>query len=260
MLADEARRRRHGDVTTFVRVQDVPVEEMDSTPLLAAAGEIRIVGDVRRIAGDPDAIGRLVSRANGVPVTAGALEELEALAGESEGLEPLLRSLREAGLSGVAAAALDRLAAPARAVRVASDLGLPVVRFGIQRAPAEPWHVLETVQALHGATGLVRTFAPLAREQDPVEPTTGYADMKTVALARLLLDRVPSIQVDWTLHGPKLAQVALMFGADDLDAVSAENEIGTGRRRAPLEEIRRNIRAASLLPVERDGLFRRRES
>jgi 2-iminoacetate synthase ThiH len=66
---------------------------------------------------------------------------------------------------------------------------------------------------------------------------------------------VPSIQVDWSLYGLKLAQVALTFGADDVDAVSAVDDLSEGRRRAPLEEILRNIRAAGLEPIERDGRF-----
>ena len=49
--------------------------------------------------------------------------------------------------------------------------------------------------------------------------------------------------------------MALTVGADDVDAVSAEDETGEGRRRAPLEEIRRNIRAAGFEPVERNGRF-----
>ena len=69
------------------------------------------------------------------------------------------------------------------------------------------------------------------------------------------IDNIPSIQVDWALYGPKLAQVALTVGADDIDAVSAQDDTGEGRRRAPLEEIRRNIRAAGFGPVERNGRF-----
>jgi aminodeoxyfutalosine synthase len=88
-------------------------------------------------------------------------------------------------------------------------------------------------------------------------PTTGFEDVRQVALARLLVD-VARIQVDWPLYGPKLAQVGLTFGADDVDGVSPLEETGEGRRRAPLEEIRRNITAASGEPIERDGLFRRR--
>ena len=64
---------------------------------------------------------------------------------------------------------------------------------------------------------------------------------------------VPSLQVDWQRYGPKLAQVALTFGADDIYGVSASDEAPEGRRRAPLEEIRRNIEAAGFQPVERYG-------
>jgi 2-iminoacetate synthase ThiH len=77
--------------------------------------------------------------------------------------------------------------------------------------------------------------------------------VKKVALARLFLDDVASIQVDWTLYGPKLAQVALTVGADDLDAVSASDEAPDGPRRSPLEDVRRNIRAAGFEPAERNG-------
>ena len=70
------------------------------------------------------------------------------------------------------------------------------------------------------------------------------------ALARVVVDNVPSIQVDWSLYGPKLAQVALTMGADDVDGVSPlEGDLG--RRRSPIEEIRANIVAAGLEPVER---------
>ena len=84
---------------------------------------------------------------------------------------------------------------------------------------------------------------------------TGYDDVRHVALARIIVHNVPSIQVDWSRYGPKLAQVALTVGADDVDAVSAQGETTEGRRRAPLEEIRRNIRAAGQEPVERNGRF-----
>ena len=80
--------------------------------------------------------------------------------------------------------------------------------------------------------------------------------MKRVALARLSVD-VSSIQVDWALYGPKLAQVALTVGADDLDAVSAIDDLSEGRRRAPLEDVLRNIRAAGFEPLERNGRFER---
>ena len=59
-------------------------------------------------------------------------------------------------------------------------------------------------------------------------PTTGFDDVKRVALARLVVDNIPSIQVDWALYGPKLAQVALTVGADDVDGVSADRRPDRG--------------------------------
>ncbi len=77
--------------------------------------------------------------------------------------------------------------------------------------------------------------------------------MRQVALARLVLEDVPSVQVDWLIYGPKLAQVALTVGADDLDAVPAVDDLAQGARRATLEDLRRNITAAGLSPAERTG-------
>jgi aminodeoxyfutalosine synthase len=71
----------------------------------------------------------------------------------------------------------------------------------------------------------------------------------------VVVDNIPSIQVDWPLYGPKLAQVALTVGADDVDGVAAHDPGALGTRRSPLEEIKNNIRAAALEPVERDASF-----
>ena len=105
------------------------------------------------------------------------------------------------------------------------------------------------------AAGAIACVNPLPRVLSAFKPTTGYDDVKAVALARLALAGVPHLQVDWARYGPKLAQVALTFGADDVDDVSASDDAPLGRRRAPLEEIRRNIEAAGFVPVERTGRF-----
>ena len=84
-------------------------------------------------------------------------------------------------------------------------------------------------------------------------PTTGFSDVRQIALTRLALEDIPSVQVDWTLYGPKLAQVALTVGADDLDGVPAVDDVSMGARRATLEDLRRNITAAGLTPFERTG-------
>ena len=97
-------------------------------------------------------------------------------------------------------------------------------------------------------------FAPLPRTVAQ-RPSTGYDDVRQVALARLVVDNIESVQIDWGLHGPKLAQLALTFGANDFDSVSPADSVEQGWRRAPLEEITRNITAASFVPVERNGHF-----
>jgi aminodeoxyfutalosine synthase len=101
----------------------------------------------------------------------------------------------------------------------------------------------------------IQAIDALPLRLDALRPTTGYNDVKSVAIARLAAPNIQSIQVDWLRYGPKLAQVALTFGADDVDNVTASDDAPEGRRRAPLEEVRRNIEAAGLEPAERDGRF-----
>ena len=96
-----------------------------------------------------------------------------------------------------------------------------------------------------------RHVNPLSREQSIAVPTTGYDDVRAVALARLALPSVKNIQVDWAQYGPKLAQVALTFGANDLDRVSTVDDESLGKRRTSVEDVRRNIAAAGFKPVER---------
>ena len=66
---------------------------------------------------------------------------------------------------------------------------------------------------------------------------------------------IPFIQVDWPLYGPKLAQVAIAYGANDIDGISAIDSGSLGHRRSPREEIERQIKAAFATPSERDGRF-----
>jgi aminodeoxyfutalosine synthase len=124
-----------------------------------------------------------------------------------------------------------------------------------QVTSADPLSQLHAISELQRRVGVLRAFAPLPRRTNPAAPSTGYDDVKRVALARIVCENVPSIQVDWSLYGPKLAQVALTVGVDDVDAVSPLDDSTEGRRRAPLEEVRRNIRAAGFEPTERNGRF-----
>jgi aminodeoxyfutalosine synthase len=199
----------------------------------------------------------VAAAAAGVAVTGFSLADLEPLSvREGMTLRALLEELRAAGLELLADAPIDRLQDPRRSIEEVNIAGLTLARLTVHQSPsADPMALLKKVAELQRSVGVVRAFAPLPRRINPAAPTTGYEDVKHVALARLVVDNVPSIQVDWSLYGPKLAQVALTVGADDVDAVSAEDDMTEGRRRAPLEEIRRNILAAGLEPVERNGRF-----
>lgn len=257
ILADEARRARHGTKTTYVRVADVPSDLDGPIAVPATAGEVRIVGVAATRAAAVDRVRRVAEAAGGVAVSGFSLADLEQLAArETITLRALLEELRAAGLELVADAPIDLLQDRRRSIEEVNIAGLSLARLTVDRAPSsDPLPHLKEVAELQRAVGVVRAFAPLPRHMNPAAPTTGFEDVKRVALARIIVDNVPTIQVDWTLYGPKLAQVALTVGADDIDAVSPEDDVSLGRRRAPLEEIRRNIRAAGQEPVERNGRF-----
>ena len=148
------------------------------------------------------------------------------------------------------------LVSSAAAVRSARAAGLSVLRLTVDHAPDNLLDLLTAAQTFSLEAGGFHAFAPLPRRVSVTAPTTGYDDVKCVALARLLMD-VPSIQVDWPLYGPKLAQVGLIVGADDIDGVTAAEPGLLGPRRTAIEEVRGNILAAGLQPVERDGRFNR---
>jgi len=257
MRADEVRRRVHGTRTTFVRVADVPADVGAPIAWPPAAAEVRIVGLPESRSAAIERVAQVAAAARGVAVSAYSLADLEQLAGrERVMLRTLLEELRAAGLELIAQAPFDELQHARGSIEEVNIAGLTLARLTISRASsADPLPVLKAVAVLQRAVAVIRTFAPLPRRVNPAVPTTGYEDVRRVALARVIVDEVPSIQVDWSLYGPKLAQVALTVGADDVDGVSPEDDTGQGRRRSPLEEIRRNITAAGQQPVERNGRF-----
>jgi aminodeoxyfutalosine synthase len=257
MRADEERRRRHGTRTTFVRVADVSADLAAEVAVPPAAREIRIVGVPGSRQAAVERIEMVVTAAAGAPVTGFSLADLEQLAAREQiTLRALLEEMRAAGLELVAEAPIDRLQNPRRSIEQVNIAGLALARLTVHRLERAnlPTFFREVI-ALQEWVAVIRAFAPLPRTINPSVPTTGFDDVKRIALARLFVTNIPSIQVDWSLYGPKLAQVALTVGADDVDGVSAVDDLSEGRRRAPHEEIVRNIRAAGLDPVERDGRF-----
>jgi aminodeoxyfutalosine synthase len=257
VAADELRRQRHGTRTTFVRVADVGAAPGDALEIPPGAGEVRIVGAPGCRADAVQRVREVLAAAGQTPVSAFSLADLEQLAShEQVPLRALLEELNQAGLELVAQAPFEQLRDARLAIEEVNIAGLSLARLTIQTLPSADVPALyRQIAALQHEVGVIHAFAPLPRAVNPAVPTTGYDDVRRVALARLFVSNIPSIQVDWSLYGPKLAQVALTVGADDVDAVSPIDDTGEGRRRAPLEEVRRNIRAASLEPVERDGRF-----
>jgi aminodeoxyfutalosine synthase len=257
MAADEIRRQRHGTRTTFVRVVDVPAAPGAPIPVVPSAGEIRIVGAPASRDAAVQRIAEVVAAAGTTPVSGFSLSDLEQLAAtERVPLRTLLEDFKSVGLELIAQAPFDRLRDPRLAVEEVNISGLALARLTIDALPSADVPALyRQIAALQYDVGVIHAFAPLPRTINPAVPTTGYDDVRRVALARLFVSNIPSIQVDWSLYGPKLAQVALTVGADDLDNVSPVDDTGEGRRRTPLEEVRRNIRAAGLDPAERDGRF-----
>ena len=254
MVSDELRRQLHGTETTFVRVFEAHVDAPPAAlPGAVAAGEFRIVGTPDSLDAACRAVREMRALAGSSPLFGFALHEIEALGGDRH---EAFGRLREAGLDGIAEVAVD-VTSSADGIQAARDAGLLALRATVQSAPRDLLALLTQARDVLSQAGGFRAFAPLPRQLSVATPTTGYDDVKAVALARLLLRDVPSIQVDWPLYGPKLAQVGLIVGADDVDGVAAADGGVLGARRSPLEEIRGNIRAAGLTAVERNGRFER---
>lgn len=252
---DEVRRRMHGAKTTFVRVFEIHVDAPPhALPPRTDAGEFRIVGRPASVESAVAAVRAAVSLANGRPVTGFTVDALESIGP----LEQVGRALREAGLVAIAQLPIDRVADAGSAASALRAGGLQVNAITVDELPDDPsvrLALCQRAQQLQQAIGSFKAFAPLPRTLSVTKPTTGYDDVKQIALARVVVDNVPSIQVDWALYGPKMAQVALTVGADDVDNVSAVDPGILGTRRSPLEEIKTNIKAAALEAIERDGLF-----
>jgi aminodeoxyfutalosine synthase len=108
-------------------------------------------------------------------------------------------------------------------------------------------------------------FIPLAFHPDNtalshIPKTTGYADLRNIAVSRLLLDNFEHIKAYWIMLSPSIAQIALRFGANDLDGTVVEEKIyhDAGAKTSeftPRNELERLIRAAGRVPVERDTLY-----
>ncbi len=152
--------------------------------------------------------------------------------------------------------------------RIAHRLGLrtnATMLYGHIETIDERLEHLDALRRCQDETGGFLAFIPLAYHPKNTElggsgNTTGVNDLKNIAVSRLMLDNFPHIKAYWVMIGPKLAQVALSFGADDMDGTVKE-EVITHMAGAETEQaighktLIRLIREAGREPVQRDTLY-----
>jgi len=109
------------------------------------------------------------------------------------------------------------------------------------------------------------SFIPEGSALAELPGPTGLDDLRTLALSRLMLDNVPHVKAFWIMQSPKLAQVSLNWGVDDIDGTVVFYDItkreAAGRdhthQELTVEKLQRLIVEAGCTPVERDSLYRR---
>jgi aminodeoxyfutalosine synthase len=121
------------------------------------------------------------------------------------------------------------------------------------------------LRQLQDETGGFQTFIPLAfhpenTRLDHISKASILTDLRTMAVSRLMLDNFPHIKAYWVMLTIKTAQVALSFGADDLDGTVVHEKIyhdagSDSPQELSVAEIRRLIEEAGRVPVERDTLY-----
>jgi aminodeoxyfutalosine synthase len=153
--------------------------------------------------------------------------------------------------------------------REAHQLGLRSNATMLYGHIEEPRHRIDhlcRLRALQDETGGFQTFIPLAFHPDNTKLShlpkpSGLLDLKVMAISRLMLDNFAHLKAYWIMLGIKTAQVALSFGADDLDGTVVHEKIyhdagSDSPQELTVEEIGRLIREAGRIPVERDTLYR----
>lgn len=152
--------------------------------------------------------------------------------------------------------------------RTAHEIGLrsnATMLYGHIETPEERVEHLLLLRDLQDSTKGFQTFIPLAFHPDNtalahLPKPTGFDDLKTIAISRLLLDNFDHIKAYWIMLTPKIAQIALRFGADDIDGTVIEEKIyhdagATTPQHMTRAGLERLIRAAGRVPFERDTMY-----
>jgi aminodeoxyfutalosine synthase len=199
----------------------------------------------------------------------------------------ILERLKEAGLGSLPGGGAEIFAPAVRRVicdhkigahmwlkvhQTAHELGLrstATMLYGHIESSEDRVDHLVQLRNLQDQTGGFQTFIPLAFHPANTElgklvewdETSGFMDLKNIAVSRLMLDNFPHIKAYWIMMSPRVAQIALRFGADDIDGTVAEEKIyhDAGAKTPQVmtrQEIIRLIKEAGFEPFERDTLYR----
>jgi aminodeoxyfutalosine synthase len=195
----------------------------------------------------------------------------------------VLSELKEAGLGSLPGGGAEIFSERARQkawpLKISSEKWLGIMKtahlLGIRSNATMLYGHIETIEErvdhmirlrdLQDETGGFMSFIPLAfhpsnTELSNLKMTTGFDDLKTLSIARLVLDNFDHIKSFWIMVGPKLAQVSLQFGVDDIDGTIVEEKIthsagATTEESMTKEELVHLIKNAGYTPVERDTLY-----
>ncbi|AEG15129.1 menaquinone biosynthesis protein [Desulfofundulus kuznetsovii DSM 6115] len=195
-------------------------------------------------------------------------------------VKEVLARLKEAGLDSLPGGGAEILVDRVRRVisphkvswaewmevmRSAHSLGMKstaTMMFGHIETPEERVlhmvRVRELQDETRGFTAFIPwSFQPLNTELGG-ETATGVDYLRTLAVARLMLDNVPNLQASWVTQGAKIAQIALFFGANDFGSTMLEENVVRAagvNYRVPLPEIIRCIREAGFTPAQRTTFY-----
>lgn len=152
--------------------------------------------------------------------------------------------------------------------REAHQLGLRSNATMLYGHIEKPWHRIDhliRLRELQDETGGFQTLIPLAFHPDNTKLShlpkpSGLTDLKVMAISRLMLDNFPHIKAYWVMLGIKTAQMALSYGADDIDGTVVYEKIyhdagSDSPQEITVTDLRRLIEEAGRVPVERDTLY-----
>ena len=198
-------------------------------------------------------------------------------------IEEVLGRLREAGLGSLPGGGAEIFHPDVREIicdgkldsdewlevhRTAHGMGIPsncTMLYGHVEKPEHKVDHLLRLRDLQNDTGGFNAFIPLAYHPENnymglQYHTTGSDDLRHIAASRLILDNIAHVKAYWIMITPKLAQVALSFGADDIDGTVVEETIyhmagSETREYLSRSELQRLVKEAGYIPVERDTLY-----